>query len=84
MCLQIRKLEYPETRVWTHWAASDKRQMAALKFWRLGWCLGMGLGPIFKHHNVFQYNVDAATAAATWRLESKSTVSTAILTIMVE
>ena len=28
---------------------------AALKFWRLGWRLGMGLGLILKRHNVFQY-----------------------------
>ena len=34
----------------THRAAA-----AALEFRRLGWCLGMGLGPILEHHNVFQW-----------------------------
>ena len=44
---------------------SVKRQAAALKFWRLPWCLGMGLGPILERHNAFQW--DLATWCAAWR-----------------
>ena len=36
---------------------------STLKFWRLGWRLGMDLGPIFKCHNVFQWELTVATAA---------------------
>ena len=34
--------------------------VAALKFWRLCWCLGMGLGPILECHNAFQLDLAAA------------------------
>ena len=44
---------------------SVKRQAAASKFWRLGWCLGMGLGPILEHHNAFKWDLAAWHAA--WR-----------------
>ena len=43
-------------KLWT-----DRAAAAALKFWRLGWRLGMGLGLILEHHNVFQW--DLVTAA---------------------
>ena len=45
-------------RVWTDRAVAAA---VALKFWRLGCRLGMGLGPILERHNVFQWDL------ATWR-----------------
>ena len=53
--------------------AAASASAAALKFWRLGWWLGMGQGPILKHHNVFQWDLAAAADAddddddAAWR-----------------
>ena len=51
-------------QLWT-----DRAAATALKFWRLGWRMGMGLEPIFKRHNVLQWDLAAATAAwrAAWR-----------------
>ena len=45
-------------------ASSVKCQAAALQFWRLGWRMGMGLGPILERHNAFQWDLAAAVDAA--------------------
>ena len=60
-CCRMYVLRKCYLKLWTNRAAASA---AALKFWRLGWRLGMGLGPILERHNVFQW--DLAAAAAAW------------------
>ena len=62
---ELENVTCKQTLSYTH----TKRQasVAALKFWRLGWRLGMGLGLILKCHNAFQWDLAAATDADAWR-----------------
>ena len=54
-------------------ASSVKRQIGSIHYnvtlWRSTWRLGMGLGPIFEHHNAFQWELITWRAAwrAAWR-----------------
>ena len=54
---------------WTLKGCLHRASAAALKFWCLGWALGMGLGLILEHHNAFQWDLAAApdADAAAWR-----------------
>ena len=65
--ITFAKRQHEDLKRWTHRASSGSGSgWFILGLW---WCLGMCLGPILEHHNVFQWDgvAAAATATATWR-----------------